>query len=257
MFEGNSIVPVTQSPQRAKAEPMFKPETSQEVPIREMTRWEIDAAKRKEPPKPQEVVTDDVAERYKLYTADKGSTRSYFSDFKQKTEVMRSTDDRISTKYEDRKTISAVMDLAKSKGWGIVDLRGSEEFKREGWVQAQLRDIKTTGYQPKNTDLQELARLKAERAPAAAPQQQSAPSAQTAGGTAKASAAAPKQPAAAASQTVLITKAAQTNGTKTNGNQWKGMVQNGKAQKDEEIRIDPMAAAMAASSSTQRKGMTQ
>lgn len=73
---------------------------------------------------------------------------------------MRAHDNRITTKFDDQKTVSAILDLAESRGWQRVKLTGSNEFKREAWVQAQERGIETVGYKPKQTDIQEAARRK-------------------------------------------------------------------------------------------------
>jgi hypothetical protein len=86
----------------------------------------------------------------------------------QRREVMRAKPQQITTKLDDRQTVSAMLDLAQSRGWQTVKLRGSEAFKREVWVQAQVRGIKAEGYTAKNTDLQEAERRKVAAAPVAA-----------------------------------------------------------------------------------------
>ena len=113
---------------------------------------------------------DDVAKQHSFYTADKRSTRVYYSDYQQKSEVMRAGPGKITTKLDDRQTVGAMLDLAQTRGWDTVKLRGSEDFKREAWVQAQQRGIETEGYQPKATDRQEAERRKAAASPVQAPQ---------------------------------------------------------------------------------------
>ena len=51
-----------------------------------------------------------------------------------------------------------MLDLAQARGWQSVKLRGTDSFKREAWVQAQVRGMQTEGYQPKATDMQEAQR---------------------------------------------------------------------------------------------------
>lgn len=113
-----------------------------------------------EPDKP-----DAVAQQHGLYTAEKGSTRRYYADYQQKQEVMRADTKRISTKLDDKQTVSAVLDLAQSRGWDTVRVKGTADFQREAWVQAQVRGMKAEGYRPTATDQQEAARRKAAAAP--------------------------------------------------------------------------------------------
>jgi len=113
--------------------------------------------------------TDAIAKQHNLYTTQiqtfGGTARVYYADYQQKSEVMRAHDQRISTKLSDRQTVSAMMDLAKSRGWERLTLRGTQSFKREAWVQAQVRGVQAEGYKPKDTDMQEAARRKAAAAP--------------------------------------------------------------------------------------------
>ncbi len=160
---------------------------AEDVPVREATaaelagaaqrraRAERDAAEqpavRAAPPgrggKPAEAEEDAIAKRHGLYTADRGKTRTYFADYQQKREVMRADPARIRTKHDDRQTVTAVLDLAQARGWDTLRLRGSEDFRREAWVQAGVRGIATEGYKPAETDRQELARRQAALKPAA------------------------------------------------------------------------------------------
>lgn len=106
--------------------------------------------------------TDDVAKQHNLYTDDKmtmrGMARIYYADHKQKGEVMRAQDNRISTATNDPKAVSIMLDLAESRGWDRIKLSGSTEFKREAWIQALARGIEVDGYKPTQTDRQEAGR---------------------------------------------------------------------------------------------------
>lgn len=108
---------------------------------------------------------DAVARRHNLYTADRRSTRVYYNDYQQKSEVMRASPAKITTKLDDRQTVTAMLDLAQARGWDTVKLRGTDAFKREVWVQAQERGIATEGYKPKATDVQEATRRQTAAAP--------------------------------------------------------------------------------------------
>jgi hypothetical protein len=159
MASDNSIEPVEIREAR--------PTPSAGTPIREETRAE-ERQRRRLTAAPAQ--TDSVAQRHNLYTADRRfpAARVYYSDYQQKSEVMRAKARLITTKLDDRQTVSAMLDLAQSRGWQTVKLRGTDEFRREAWVQAQVRGMKADGYTAKNTDLQEVERRKAAAAPIAA-----------------------------------------------------------------------------------------
>jgi hypothetical protein len=177
---GNSIEPA--APARPAA--ARKPEPA-ESPIREATPTEVRALRSR--PAPQDIETDAVARRHNLYMAARRSTRIYYTDYQQKSEVMRAAPARITTRLEDRQTVSAMLDLAQARGWQSVKLRGTDSFKREAWVQAQVRGMQTEGYQPKATDMQEAQRrtvaaapvVQPAKAPAEAPATSTAPAAAT------------------------------------------------------------------------------
>ena len=113
---------------------------------------------------------DAIATKHGLYTAERGKVRHYYADYQQKTEVMRADPSTIRTKMADSQTVGAMLDLAQSRGWDTVKLRGTQDFQREAWVQAQVRGMKAEGYKPTATDTQEVARRKPAAAPVAAAQ---------------------------------------------------------------------------------------
>ena len=115
--------------------------------------------------------------------AERRSTRIYYTDYQQKSEVMRAAPQRITTRLDDRQTVSAMLDLAQARGWQSVKLRGTDSFKREAWVQAQVRGMQTEGYQPKATDMQEAQRRTVAATPVAQPAK--APAEATAASTAR------------------------------------------------------------------------
>jgi hypothetical protein len=172
----------------------------EDMPVREATP----AEERRHRQKP-DAHTDDVAKRHNLYTAERRSSRIYYSDYQQKSEVMRAKLQAITTKLDDRQTVSAMLDLAQSRGWQTLKLRGSDSFRREAWVQANVRGITTEGYQPKNTDLQEAERRKTAAAPVAVPVKE-APASRTARKTKEAT-----EPAQR-SQEKAVWNAVETNG---------------------------------------------
>jgi hypothetical protein len=150
----NSIEPVET---RKKTVRQRQATVDDDMPIREATR----AEEKQRRPKEKNAQTDAVAQRHNLYTHDRRfptAARVYYSDYQQKQEVMRAKTNTITTKLNDRQTVGAMLDVAEDRGWKSVKLRGTDDFKREAWVQAEARGIRTEGYKATNTDRQELER---------------------------------------------------------------------------------------------------
>ena len=143
---------------------------------------------------------DAVAQRHSLYIAEKRGTRTYYADYQQKKEVMRADGNRISTKLDDKQAVTAVLDLAEARGWNRVRVRGTEDFKRETWVQAQVRGIAAEGYKPTATDEQEVQRRKA----ALGPIQSATPKTSEAATATKANTAVPNHPTPAAARERVV-----------------------------------------------------
>jgi hypothetical protein len=109
---------------------------------------------------------DPESIRRNLYIDDKKPTkRVYYADYQQKKEVIRATPERISSKYADARTVDAMLTLAQARGWKELQLRGTQEFRAEAWVQAKVLGIKTIGYTPTATDRQEVAKRLSNAAP--------------------------------------------------------------------------------------------
>ncbi|MEW1781408.1 LPD7 domain-containing protein [Arthrobacter sp. NPDC080086] len=83
-----------------------------------------------------------------LYTAHEGK----FVD--RKTEKVHFEDKgrSLSTDSNERSVIAHMVEVAKAKNWGTLTLRGSEEFRRQGWIAAELAGVKTNGFRPKAQD---------------------------------------------------------------------------------------------------------
>lgn len=59
--------------------------------------------------------------------------------------------------------VKAGLQVAKEKGWETTYLTGSEEFRRESWVQAQLMGMKVEGYEATKYDYEKVEALKEEQ----------------------------------------------------------------------------------------------
>jgi hypothetical protein len=107
--------------------------------------------------------TEVISRSY--YVEDKGGERRYFDDYQRKGLAMRSTETTISSKREDLNTVKAMMEVAASRGWHTIEVKGSAEFKREAWIEAQTRGIEARGYRANDLDRQEADRRRSERGP--------------------------------------------------------------------------------------------
>ncbi len=66
--------------------------------------------------------------------------------------------DRITFNNSNQTAIKAGLQLAKQKGWTETQATGSEEFRREAWVQGQVLGLKVTGYEHTKADELEVER---------------------------------------------------------------------------------------------------
>lgn len=72
--------------------------------------------------------------------------------------------DKISFKTSNPTAIKAGLQLAKEKGWETVYVKGSEEFRRESWIQGRLMGMEISGYEATKADHEKLDALKQEKA---------------------------------------------------------------------------------------------
>lgn len=154
----NAIEPTGAERKRAKEAPPIREATNAEVAGATLRRAREEATPVKAVKASTAPEADPIAEKHGLYTAEHVTGRRYYADYQQKSEVMRASAGRISTRLDDKQIIAAMLDLAEARGWQSVKLSGSESFRREAWVQAQMRGVATEGYKPRETDKQELAR---------------------------------------------------------------------------------------------------
>ena len=70
--------------------------------------------------------------------------------------------DRIRFTNSNETAIKAGIQLAKEKGWTAAHVEGSEAFRREFWIQAQLQGLGVTGYEHTKDDELELEKRREE-----------------------------------------------------------------------------------------------
>lgn len=60
---------------------------------------------------------------------------------------------KIKTAKDDPQTVSDMLDTAQAKNWDSINISGSRDFRRQMWLEAELRGIASTGYKPNKEDL--------------------------------------------------------------------------------------------------------
>ncbi|ABM60704.1 LPD7 domain-containing protein [Verminephrobacter eiseniae] len=71
--------------------------------------------------------------------------------------------EKLVTSTTNKEAVADMVAYAKAKQWDSLKLSGSQEFRREAWLQAESQGIKTQGYTPKQADLAALETLRQER----------------------------------------------------------------------------------------------
>lgn len=123
-----------------------------------------------EPSGPKREVPKEEKERYQR-TVDLVLTRYKREDgrieFRWKTSgkvAFVDEGEQIRFKSTTPLALKAGLQVAKEKGWESVTVKGSEEFRRESWLQAELMGVKLTGYTASKADYERLEELKREQA---------------------------------------------------------------------------------------------
>src|SRR5471032_1739972 len=83
-----------------------------------------------------------------LYGAHEGK----FLDRKSETVHLEDKGRSLSTASEDRDVIAHMVEVAKAKNWGELQLKGTEEFRRQAWIATELAGVPTRGFKPKAQD---------------------------------------------------------------------------------------------------------
>ncbi len=85
----------------------------------------------------------------------------YFRDDENKL-AFEDKGKRLATEHNDPEIARSMVELAQAKGWSTIKLKGTDEFKREVWLQASLKGMDVQGYKPLDVDLARLEDLRKE-----------------------------------------------------------------------------------------------
>jgi len=70
---------------------------------------------------------------------------------------------KLQTKLSTPQVASAMVDMAEARGWTQLQLKGTDQFRREAWLAAASRGLDVKGYTPKEEDLARLTKMAASR----------------------------------------------------------------------------------------------
>lgn len=87
----------------------------------------------------------------------------YYFDAQTNTSIFMDKGNKLTTAKSDIQTVHDMMEVAKEKGWDNISLKGSKEFKRLAFLEAESQGISTTGYTPTKEDLAVLEHLRTSR----------------------------------------------------------------------------------------------
>lgn len=119
--------------------------------------------------------------RRKYYVAEAGAgdVAKIYVDPRGEYLAFKVSTDRLATRLEDAGVVRDMVSVAQHRGWKEVELLGSHEFRRTGWIEASVRGLAVRGYEPDPVDLAALSfRTKADVDPARSQPQSQQPAAQ-------------------------------------------------------------------------------
>lgn len=86
--------------------------------------------------------------------------RYYFEDG---TRAFRDHGRRLTTLSENTEVIASLIDIAKTRGWDEITVRGTEAFRREAWREGLKAGLEVRGYRASEPERAALARAMARR----------------------------------------------------------------------------------------------
>ena len=99
-----------------------------------------------------------VAVRRRYLTEGRGAQLAYYTDQTTRQPAFQDGGRRLSADRANPAVIKDMLAIAEHRGWSQIRVRGSVEFRREAWMQAQGRGLEVVGYRPTARDRQALDR---------------------------------------------------------------------------------------------------
>ena len=114
----------------------------------------------------QSLLTRYIVSHEKRGLLDKGATEFTFRSGDQQGRVaFVDAGKALNTALDDKSTIRAMVEVAAAKNWKEITVSGTDDFRRDAWLEASLNGMKVRGYEPREADKQLLAETR-DRKPA-------------------------------------------------------------------------------------------
>lgn len=106
----------------------------------------------------QSLLTRYIVSHEKRGLLDRGATEFTFRSGDQQGRVaFVDAGKALNTARDDKSTIRAMVEVAAAKNWKEITVSGTDDFRRDAWLEASLNGMKVRGYEPREADRQLLA----------------------------------------------------------------------------------------------------
>lgn len=101
----------------------------------------------------RELLVRYIVSHEKRSLLEKGTTEfTHRSGEQQGQLAFVDTGKSLNTSREDKSTIRAMVEVATAKNWKEITVSGTDDFKRNAWLEASLNQLKVRGYEPREAD---------------------------------------------------------------------------------------------------------
>lgn len=98
---------------------------------------------------------DAITRRYFPREDTNGVVR-VFTDVEGGREVFQAVGDKLRASTYDANAVRLMVETAAHRGWTVIELAGSDVFRREAWIEGQVRGITVRDYAPTELDRREV-----------------------------------------------------------------------------------------------------
>lgn len=123
-----------------------------EIDLSKIETAKVDANKKRT--LPQSIENNYIAIAKNRWLSDEKV--HFYDKADPKTVAFEDRTTALATSKSDAKTVKSMLDIAQDKGWSAIKIKGDPEFKRQMWIEAQIRGVETKGYKPTEQDVAEL-----------------------------------------------------------------------------------------------------
>ena len=103
--------------------------------------------------------------KYYVVAEEKGKEGDarFYADERGEYLAFKLAEDRLTTRLTAPEVIRDMVAVAEHRDWATLHVRGSAEFRREAWLEANARGVTVKGYEPTALDREALASRRATR----------------------------------------------------------------------------------------------